>query len=209
MRTAVDVSIRRLGAADLESIARVHRAAFPHSGVTTLGPAITRHYYQWQSERSRRPVIVGAEIATGLIGFCFAAETFGGMADFVRADAVRVMLHLILRPSTLWHLRSQIAGAAAGLAHRPGPKSAAQPTDDPPALWVHAIGVEPQHQGRGVGQRLMRETEQIARQQGYTNMLLSVRKDNSHAIRAYEAAGWRCVPDREHWRGLMWKAVDA
>jgi ribosomal protein S18 acetylase RimI-like enzyme len=208
MCAASHIATRRLGSADIPAIARVHRAAFPDSGVSVLGQAVTEHYYRWQVQQSRWPAIIGADASSQLIGFCFMAETFGSMAGFLRARPLPVVAALMARPWVAWALRSQIAAAIPDVRSRRHSRTAtARPVEDRPALWVHAIAVDPRQQGRGIGQHLMREAELFARDQGYQDMLLAVHTRNTRAIHAYEAVGWVRVPDPANWRGRMWKSV--
>ncbi len=52
------------------------------------------------------------------------------------------------------------------------------------------IGVSPENRGSGVAQKLMAEFENKSRNLHQTELVLSVKKDNSRAIKAYNNYGW-------------------
>lgn len=56
--------------------------------------------------------------------------------------------------------------------------------------WIVTIGVAPQHQRRGLGERLLHITEQRLRK---ASVLLTVRAGNTPAIRLYERTGYTTV----------------
>ena len=56
---------------------------------------------------------------------------------------------------------------------------------------IYSIVVDPKAQGKGLGRRLMREAERIARQRGLKRLTLQVRIDNMVAIRLYEGLGYK------------------
>jgi ribosomal protein S18 acetylase RimI-like enzyme len=202
-----ELVVRRLELSDLNAVANVHLHAFPDSGITALGEHITERYYRWQMENCGHPAIIGVERAGRLAGFCLVAESFGSLTDFLRAHAPAVAWRLLRRPWALWHFRSQIAGALPVMAKRTRSTSRASRAGRP-ALWIHAIAVDPSQQRLGIGGRLMREAEAFASGQGYHQMLLAVLTNNERAISLYEASGWVRVPDRANWRGRMQKSLD-
>lgn len=56
-------------------------------------------------------------------------------------------------------------------------------------LLVYEIDVEPAHRGRGVGTRLMRELERIARERGIEEGWVLTERSNRAAMAFYEAVG--------------------
>lgn len=72
----------------------------------------------------------------------------------------------------------------AGLAFVAGPPHA--------EAEVHTIGVDPAHQGRGIGRALLRELLAVA-DAGRATVYLEVRTDNAAATALYESEGFTVV----------------
>ena len=69
-------------------------------------------------------------------------------------------------------------------------------------LYVSLVGVDPQAQGRGVGQVLLAAVEQVAREGGAQAILLHTASNNVRALRAYRRAGFDLICTvRAPWRG--------
>ena len=62
---------------------------------------------------------------------------------------------------------------------------------------VHLF-VEPEHQGIGLGRRLLAQAEATMAADGYTDFELHTRIDNHAGITFYEAAGWSMTDDLIH-----------
>jgi ribosomal protein S18 acetylase RimI-like enzyme len=64
---------------------------------------------------------------------------------------------------------------------------------------LYSLAVVPQHQGKGIGRRLIKAAEDAARQHDCISLRLEVRRDNSSAIKLYRKLGYRqlgkVVPD--------------
>lgn len=73
------------------------------------------------------------------------------------------------------------------------------PADPPDAGYLGLLGVAPQHEGSGVGRRLLAAVTADARAAGVPELVLHVLTDNERAARLYRAAGWRAWgPERPH-----------
>ncbi len=78
----------------------------------------------------------------------------------------------------------------AGLAFVAGPPH--------PEAEVHTIGVDPAHQGRGIGRALLRELLAVADAERAT-VFLEVRTDNAAATALYESEGFTIVGLRKRY----------
>jgi ribosomal-protein-alanine N-acetyltransferase len=78
----------------------------------------------------------------------------------------------------------------AGLAFVAGPPHA--------EAEVHTIGVDPAHQGRGIGRTLLRELLAVADREAAT-VFLEVRTDNEPARALYESEGFAVVGLRKRY----------
>jgi ribosomal-protein-alanine N-acetyltransferase len=69
-------------------------------------------------------------------------------------------------------------------------------------LYVSLVGVDPAHQGRGIGQALLRAADDEARACGAAGILLHTASTNTRALRAYARAGYEIVATvRAPWLG--------
>ena len=60
------------------------------------------------------------------------------------------------------------------------------------------IGVHPKYRGKGVFEMLMQEFEKQTLDRGIFKMILSVKKSNARAIRAYNKAGWEVSKENQN-----------
>jgi ribosomal protein S18 acetylase RimI-like enzyme len=109
--------------------------------------------------------------------------------DSLTADARRPMWDQVLTSQTS-RVDVQVLdveGAVAGFVWT-GPCLG----NDHPASTgeLYAIYVRPGLEGQGLGRRLLIEGESAMARHGFTDAILHVLRDNHHARRFYEAAGW-------------------
>jgi GNAT superfamily N-acetyltransferase len=75
----------------------------------------------------------------------------------------------------------------------------------PDALYINAVAVLPEARGRGLGTRLMRHAEVLAREAGRPRTSLIVNDDNAGARQLYQRLGYRDIAARpmvkEGWQG--------
>lgn len=60
--------------------------------------------------------------------------------------------------------------------------------------WLYAVAVDPDHQKRGIGSRLVREAEEWLERQGILKIELMVRETNRKVIGFYAALGYAVTP---------------
>lgn len=60
--------------------------------------------------------------------------------------------------------------------------------------WINYLGVDPDHQQRGIGRALMTEAERLLRERGCPKINLQVRKTNRGALAFYEKIGFTSDP---------------
>jgi ribosomal protein S18 acetylase RimI-like enzyme len=69
-------------------------------------------------------------------------------------------------------------------------------------LYVSLLAVDPAHQGRGIGQALLREADMQARAIGAAAVLLHTASTNTRARAAYARAGYELICTvRAPWKG--------
>ena len=205
------IVIRELNAQDLGGLTKIHLAAFPDSALTKLGKEAVRRYYKWLLEGPHQAIRLGALVNAELAGFCFGGIFHGAMSGFLRNNRLYLSLCVLRRPwiATNPIFRDRIANALIILRknkHNPHPQPELnKPTTRP--FGILAIAVDPRQQGLGLGKLLMEEAEQVARQQGFREMNLTVSTANHRAIRFYESLDWGKVIKNSAWEGGMKKTL--
>jgi putative acetyltransferase len=58
-------------------------------------------------------------------------------------------------------------------------------------IYLGGVAIDPDHIGRGIGTAMIRSAVELARQQGFKRMELTVATSNDRAIRVYERVGFR------------------
>lgn len=210
---ASTVVIRSLNPEDLGGVASVHMAAFPDSALARLGLEAVRRYYAWLLEGPHDAVRLGAWAGTELVGFCFGGIFRGAMTGFLNKNRMFLVARVLLRPWMIANpiFRDRLLNAARILGRtlkRPAPLPAPEAASAKP-FGILAIAVDPARQGLGVGRRLMRQAETLARASGFRQMILTVSPSNHQAIRFYEHQQWIKVVGKTAWEGRMKKLLDA
>jgi ribosomal protein S18 acetylase RimI-like enzyme len=122
-----------------------------------------------------------------------ALENVAFAADRVRISR-RQWSYLVRRPSgaTLVAEERGEIQAALVLTHRDGGAT----------LRVYSLAVEPAARGRGLGRRLLEETDRYAQGLNLERVHLEVSVDNAPALSLYAACGYRVVSRLSHYYGL-------
>lgn len=201
------VQIRPLDDADLDAVARIHRAAFPDSALTRLGWEATRRYYRWQLHGPHDVVALGAWRGDALQGFCFGGVFRGAMGGFVRTNRRFLIACVVLRPWLVGNpiFRERLLTGMRVLLNRSRPTQSGPGIH--PSFGILAIATAPQFQASGVGTALMAAAEAAARRSGFREMKLSVHPGNASAIAFYERLGWRKLAPGAAWHGSMGKQL--
>ncbi len=208
MTSAADLRIVRLDSSHLESVAVVHRRAFPNAAITAFGDETIQRYYRWLIEGPHDAAVMGAFRHDALIGFCAAGVFRGAMNGFLRENRAFLARYLLLHPRLLTSplIRDRIREAlriTARFSRRSQRTRTATP--EAPRFGVLSIATDPEVRGGGAGRALMLDAERRARAQGHERMVLTVHPKNERAVRFYEQLGWARTDDDGPWRGAMVK----
>jgi ribosomal protein S18 acetylase RimI-like enzyme len=203
-QAADDLVVRNLRLEDLAEVATIHRAAFPASLITRLGPGAVRRYYVWQLSGPHDVVALGAYREGRCLGFCFGGVFRGATSGFLRRHRLYLAACLARRPWLLMELPI-LARVRRGL-HVMSPEfERSSPAPSGPSFGILAIAVDPRVRGTGVGRLLMERSEAVAVERGFPQMNLSVSPENTHAVSFYEQLGWIADPVQQPWEGAMKK----
>lgn len=185
---------------NLPDIAACHIACFPTSLATKLGKRYVEKTLEWFLVNPNR-FLFHIRQNGKVVGYCggFIPVKPGdgsssGMLQYAFKQAVSGILKnplLLLHPEVtanypfLWmNIKRKITGKAKPYK----PVSDAKPFRQFVGLVV--IGVHPDFRGNGLAQRLMAEFESKTREFHQNEMVLSVKKNNGRAIKAYSNFGW-------------------
>ncbi len=204
-----DISMRDIHVQDLLSVARVHSAAFSGSAVTLLGIEAVRRYYEWQLTGPHQAVALGAFLDGELLGFCFGGVFRGAYSGYIRKHRWFLTWRVVTHPwfATNSAFRDAVMLGLRALKRSGSPRIAASPDIPEKGFGILAIAVHPDHQGRGVGQRLMKHIEIVASGRGFRKLTLTVRPDNQKAVRFYEKLAWQRTGNSSGWAGNMTKRL--
>jgi ribosomal protein S18 acetylase RimI-like enzyme len=189
-----NITLRSLTEGDLLEVARIHCAAFPKELLTMLGTEAVRRYYLWQLIGPHDTVALGAFREQELVGYCFAGVFRGATSGFLRHNRLFLVGCALKRPGMILHPKfySRLRLFLRALRPKKSPPSPIAVSDAPRRRFgILAIAVHPACQGEGVGKALMRESEAIAKSQGFQTIALSVAPDNTQAIQFYQRQGFR------------------
>lgn len=197
--------IREMDAADLETVAGLHRHGFEGFRSTTLGPRFVRAMYRWfvTPQHGVTKIALVAEQDGRIAGLAVGA-TREARALLFRGTLPQIALGLLARPWLIaqpstyrqsWYYASRVLPLARRIAA--GRHDALDGTHaDPEAattLSLMSFAVAPAARGQQLGAQLLRAFEDAARTHGATRLSLGVLAANTSARRTYEAARWTAI----------------
>ncbi len=205
------MNLRLLAPTDLGGIAAIHRAAFPLAAISRLGDAAARRYYDSLMSDPDAMAGLGAFEGDRLSGFCFMGIRHDAEAWYVRHHGLFLAWRIATHPRLLTEpfVRGRIRDGLRLLLAQSPPAGASAPGggDSGPSYGIQYLAVDPARQGRGVGQKLLRASEERARRHGHSVIHLSVYPDNLRAITFYERMGWCKRSSEGVWKGFMAKRL--
>lgn len=195
---------------DLREITRIHLAAFPKSALGQLGEEMVTRYYRWQLQGPHDAVALGIYCRENLAGFCFAGVFRGALSGFLRKNRTFLVWYVLLRP---WLIANPLFFERLNLALSVLMRRSVLPVSSvvlpDKSFGILSIAVDPQMQGAGYGRSLMLEIERIAGERCFSNMHLTVGRNNDRAIMFYEKLGWqKLLASDGVWRGSMIKHLE-
>src|SRR5688572_23507902 len=103
--TSTEVTLRRLGSADLPRVAIVHHLAFPDSALAKLGSEAICRYYEWQLHGPHEVVASGAFMNGECVGFCFSGVFRGATSGFLKRNRTYLVKRVVTHP---WLLTNEL-----------------------------------------------------------------------------------------------------
>jgi ribosomal protein S18 acetylase RimI-like enzyme len=178
---------------------------FPGSLATRLGKSYVQKTLEWFLQSDNRFLFHIAEQGK-VVGYCggFIPTKRGdgsssGMLQHAFSQAVR---GIAIRPWLVFHaeVRQQYPfiwrNIKRKLTGKMKPARTANVKPFKPFVGLVVIGVLPAYRGKGIAQQLMKEFERRVEAYQQHELYLSVKKDNSRAIKAYQNFGWSIVEEQ-------------
>jgi ribosomal protein S18 acetylase RimI-like enzyme len=202
-----ELKIRALRVDDLPAVASVHLMAFSGRALSELGHEVVRRYYDWQLRGPHESVCLGVFQAEDLTGFCFGGVFHGALTGFLRKNRSflvwRVLSHPWLISSSFFRERMALA---INVLRRTSAASVHPVVSNMRSFGILAVAVNPDHQGLGLGKKLMQASEKVALERSFSRMHLTVEPENIQAVTFYESLGWQKAESSDvAWHGSMFK----
>lgn len=180
-------------------------ACFPGSLATKLGKGYVQKTLEWFLVNPNR-FLFHIYYNGKIIGYCGGFKPLkpgdGSSSGMLQHAFNQAIKGILLKPWLLFHpevrqhypflwlnIKRKITGKATPMK--------AVSTDKPFRQFVGlvVIGVHPSFRGKRIAQLLMAAFEERVRQLHQTELVLSVKKDNARAIKAYANFGWQVKED--------------
>jgi ribosomal protein S18 acetylase RimI-like enzyme len=181
------VHFRRATAADLPTLARIHKQAYSHSHFTALLPDdVLRRYYGYFLDGGAETIVAmgfaggpESKVVEEVVGFAVYGEGIPERIAAFKSDCFREIFLASQRHPWV-AARKAIKAIFARMSARAG---------CPPADFL-LLSIAVAIPGRGVGRRLLRAMLDEARRRGAAKAGLYVNTDNVGAINVYFAEGF-------------------
>jgi ribosomal protein S18 acetylase RimI-like enzyme len=183
-REASGITIRKAGAGDAQTLARIMDAEIPWGRLRDLGPGFLTILHRAFCT-SRHAVCLVAEVDKTVVGYCAAAVHLGRFHnEFILRHGV--VAGLAALPRLLrW---SQLKILWKGLSYRSDPRP------DEPQSEIALLAVDAAFKGRGIGAGLVEATMSHLRDRGVDAVRVgTVTEGNVAAIAVYRRYGFRIV----------------
>lgn len=191
----------------LPDIAQCHIECFPHSLATKLGKQYVQQTFDWYLNQPKR-FLFYVEDNNKVVGYCggFVPSKPGdgsssGMLQHAFSRAVKgllmhpwLLLHSEVAPHYpfLWrNIKRKFTGKI-----KPAVPVSQVAAPFKPYCGLVVIAVHPGFRGTGIAQQLMSEFELRAKQLQQHELILSVKKTNARALKAYANYGWQVFEEQ-------------
>ncbi len=189
----------------LKEIAACHRECFPDSLSTQLHIAYTIKSFEWFLAGENR-FLFHASINDKIVGYCggFISQYIGdgstsGMLQYAMKQAITGIIKkpwLLLNKELIYFYPLIFRNIYHKIFSKKQKYNPASQPSIEKRLGLVVIGVHPLFRGKNVFKKLMESFENEAFQRSVSKLILSVKKDNTKAVCAYENVGWRIVDER-------------
>jgi len=176
------MNVRVATPADAPALARLHLETLPAdlSDLSPLGEELVRHFYARSIERGAAQARVAEEDGQ-LLGFVLVTDDIGTMFQRSLLAGPGDALTFIRKSNPIGLARALVAKLTSGTVT----------VASAPELVY--LGVSERARGRRLGRILTYEGQKLLDDAGFRGYQLTLRADNQHALRVYEACGFEIV----------------
>lgn len=189
---------------DLIQIARCHIMAFPNSITSKLGVNSVRAMLGWYlSDDNKFLFYIRNENTNEIQGYCggyiMDGRDIGSATGMIQQSFNETLFALLRKPWLFFHpevlkkykfITRNILTRAGLYKHTLNRSLQNIESNIPLTAGLVVIGVNPEFQGKGIGSLLQQEFEVKAKLMGAKRLQLSVRKNNSQAVKSYQRNGY-------------------
>lgn len=186
---------------DLNKIAKCHIAAFPKSVTSLLGMKVVASMLKWYLSAPNKFLFYAEEngIVTGYCGgfVMDGSDAYGSGSGMTQFGFNQAAAAFASKPWLLLHpeVRIKYPFILTNIARKLGlkkdlPMAVSKPKYQPLTAGLVVIGVIPNLQQKGLGTLLQQEFERKAIEMGAHQLQLSVRINNTKAIKSYQRNGY-------------------
>ena len=193
---------------DLKELAKVHSAAFPDSFTTKVGMDFVRKSLEWYLSDDKKFILCILD-NNKPVGYCGCLMVdgnteMGSTSATIQYAFKEAIKGIMMKPWLLFHpeLSKNYKLIFKNIKRKifpPKKKTSSAPKANTirreRSVGIVGIGISPDYYGKGFGSQLQEAAEAEALKRGFTQMHLTVRKDNERAIKSYKRNGW--VVDKE------------
>jgi ribosomal protein S18 acetylase RimI-like enzyme len=180
--------------------------AFPAALASLHGLAFVQKMLEWYVVADRG-VLFHIERGGQVVGYCGGISTLqsglpGAFTSISQYAFWSMAASYLRKPWLLFH-RENVAkrsGIVRNIAIRLRLRSQAAPNTSTgfiPHCGLVVIGVDPAHRGKGIGDALIQQFEQLAVAKGVRLVRLSVKPSNAPALALYGRHAWTIAEDRD------------
>lgn len=193
------IVIKPILKSDIDTVVKIHIAAFPDFFLTQLGSAFLHLYYK-SVLKHELGIMMGAYRDAGLVGFCATTQLSKSFNSSLIINNpflfsfVGVRL-LFTKPKAIIRLFKNLT------------KSSSDNNDDGSYAEILSIGVDPKQQGGGVGRKLLKAVEEELEKNKIDKLSLTTDYyNNDNAISFYKSLDYKIMyvletyPNRKMYR---------
>lgn len=177
------IALQKATRNDIETIVRVHEAAFPDFFLTKLGTTFLKLYYN-SVMHHKDGVLLVCKMEGIIIGLCAGTVLSAGFnTKLIKANifkfGIESMKILFTKPKALIHLLKNMS------------KEDSSAGDDGKYAELLSIAVDPKVQRSGAGKAMLLELEKVIKEKGGKRLSLTTDyEDNDKAVGFYKSLGY-------------------
>ena len=195
-RTTIKINRSSLPSHEIERIARIYRQCFPGSIRSLLGQSACVRFFT-AVLNSEDSISLTARHGNTIVGFALLIESNQrlNLSQFL-LKTVPDIFRLNIRTNTKLLkkiIKKFLKKMAVKSQNSPKICCIEKDSKNEAMIYLDILAVEKSFRRLGIGKALVENCLQIARQNGFVKLELTVKMDNEKAIKLYESVGFGCL----------------